>query len=63
MDLKVYTRAEVLALLGLSSRNWDRLEAKGDIPKKTQLSPHRIGYRHDHVKEWLDGREQEGAQS
>ena len=55
-DLKVYTKRKTQKLLGLSGRTWDRLEAVGETPPKTRLSPNRIGYRFSDIKEWLDRR-------
>jgi predicted DNA-binding transcriptional regulator AlpA len=55
-ELKVYTRKETQKLLGLSGRTWDRLEALGETPPKTRLSPNRIGYRAPDIAAWLDAR-------
>jgi predicted DNA-binding transcriptional regulator AlpA len=48
-------------LVGVSEKTWERLEAAGDIPIKTQLSQGRVGYRLDHIKRWLDARQIGGA--
>ena len=45
-------------LVGLSEKTWERLEALGDIPIKTRLSEGRVGFRLDHIKEWLDARQE-----
>jgi predicted DNA-binding transcriptional regulator AlpA len=55
-ELKVYTKKETQKLLGLSGRTWDRLEALGETPPKTRLSPNRIGYRASDISAWLDAR-------
>jgi predicted DNA-binding transcriptional regulator AlpA len=55
-ELKVYTKKETQKLLGLSGRTWDRLEALGETPPKTRLSPNRIGYRASDIAAWLDSR-------
>ena len=55
-ELKVYTKKETQKLLGLSGRTWDRLEALGETPPKTRLSPNRIGYRARDIAAWLDAR-------
>jgi predicted DNA-binding transcriptional regulator AlpA len=55
-ELKVYTKKETQTLLGLSGRTWDRLEALGETPPKTRLSPNRIGYRAPDIAAWLDAR-------
>jgi predicted DNA-binding transcriptional regulator AlpA len=44
----------------LNSRTWQRLEARGETPPKTQLSDNRIGYRLIDVAKWLDARRREG---
>jgi predicted DNA-binding transcriptional regulator AlpA len=54
--LKVLTKPETQKLVGLSDKTWDRLEGRGDVPIKTRLSQNRIGYRVDHIKQWLDAR-------
>ena len=58
--LKVLTRRETVQLVGLSEKTWERLEAHGDIPIKTRLSEGRVGFRLDHIKEWLDARQEGG---
>jgi predicted DNA-binding transcriptional regulator AlpA len=55
-SVRVLTRPETMQALGLSDRTWDRLEAAGDLPAKTRLSPNRIGYRVSDIKAWLDKR-------
>ena len=55
-ELKVYTKKEPQKLLGLSGRTWDRLEALGETPPKTRLSPNKIGYRAPDIAAWLDAR-------
>lgn len=54
--LRVLSRRQTIALVGVSEKTWERLEAVGDIPIKTQLSQGRVEHRLDHIKEWLDGR-------
>jgi len=54
--LRVLTRRQTVELVGLSEKTWERLESLGDIPIKTRLSEGRIGFRLDHIKEWLDAR-------
>jgi predicted DNA-binding transcriptional regulator AlpA len=55
--LRVLTRRQTQELLGLSEKTWERLDAVGDTPTKTQLSQGRVGYRVDHIKAWLDARQ------
>jgi predicted DNA-binding transcriptional regulator AlpA len=54
--VRVLTRTETIKLVGLGDRTWDRLEARGETPAKTKLSPNRVGYRVCDVKDWLDRR-------
>ena len=37
--LKVYGRREILELLGLSQKTWERLESRNDIPVRDPGSP------------------------
>jgi predicted DNA-binding transcriptional regulator AlpA len=60
-ELKVYSKRETQKLIGLSGRTWDRLEARGETPPKTRLSLNRIGYRADHLRQWLDARRETEA--
>ena len=53
-SVRVLTRSQTLRAAGVSERTWERLEAKGDVPPKTQLSEGRIGYRILDINEWLD---------
>ena len=59
--LRVLSRRQTIELVGVSEKTWERLEAAGDIPIKTQLSQGRVGYRLDHIKRWLDARQIGGA--
>ena len=59
--VRVLNRSETLKLLGLSDRTWDRLEAAGDTPIKTQISQNRIGYRVSDLERWLDARREQPA--
>lgn len=54
--LRVLSRRQTIELVGVSEKTWERLEAAGDIPFKTQLSQGRVGFRLDHIKQWLDAR-------
>jgi predicted DNA-binding transcriptional regulator AlpA len=55
--LRVLSRRETIELVGVSEKTWERLEAVGDVPIKTQLSQGRVGHRLDHIKQWLDARQ------
>jgi predicted DNA-binding transcriptional regulator AlpA len=55
--LRVLNRRQTIQLVGVSEKTWERLEAVGDVPIKTQLSQGRVGHRLDHIKQWLDARQ------
>jgi predicted DNA-binding transcriptional regulator AlpA len=55
--LRVLNRKTTIELVGVSEKTWERLESLGDTPVKTQLSQGRVGYRLDHIKQWLDARQ------
>jgi predicted DNA-binding transcriptional regulator AlpA len=55
-SVRVISRPDTIRLTGLAPRTFDRIEAKGEGPPKTQLSERRIGYRLIDIKEWLDAR-------
>jgi len=54
--IRVVPKPVALKIVNLSERSWDRLNARGETPPKTQLSEHRIGYRVADLKAWLDAR-------
>jgi predicted DNA-binding transcriptional regulator AlpA len=54
--LQIFSRTETERILGLSDRTFDRIEARGEGPPKTQLSPGRDGYRASDLAAWLDQR-------
>ena len=59
--VKVLSRRDAIADIGMSERTFFRLEARGDAPPKTRLSPGRIGYRVSDLKAWLDARRESAA--
>jgi predicted DNA-binding transcriptional regulator AlpA len=54
--IRVLGRDKVIALLGISKMTFDRIEQRGDGPRRVRLSSRRIGYRVSDVKAWLDSR-------
>ena len=56
--IRVLNEVELRKALGISERTFDRLRYRGDLPRKTQLSERRVGYRVCDVEEWLDRRRQ-----
>jgi hypothetical protein len=55
-SVRVIGKAEAIKIANVSPRTWDRLEAAGETPPKTQLSERRIGYRLVDLRAWLDRR-------
>jgi hypothetical protein len=55
--VKVLTEPEARDISGrLSKRTWQRLDERGDLPAKTQLSDNRVGYRLVDIFRWLEAR-------
>ena len=54
--IKVLNRRDTIEHLGISERNFQRLESRGEGPPKTRLSEGRVGYRVCDIKAWLDAR-------
>jgi hypothetical protein len=54
--LQIFDRRTTLRILNVSDRTFDRIEARGEGPPITQLSPGRIGYRASDLAAWLDSR-------
>jgi len=40
----------------IPERTWKRLNAKGDIPRLTWITPHKPIIRDEHGRAWLDAR-------
>ena len=57
--VRVLSKPQVLKATNLSGRTWERMEARGETPPKTQLSENRIGYRLIDIIKWLDARRRE----
>lgn len=55
-SVRVISKAKAREVLSLSENTWDRMEARGELPPATQLSPRRVGYRIIDLKNWLDAR-------
>jgi hypothetical protein len=50
------TLAQFREHYGISERNWKRLKAAGDIPRRTWITPAKAIIRPEHEKAWLDAR-------
>jgi len=55
-SVRVVDRPTAISIAGETPRTRDRLEARGETPPKTRLSPNRTGYRLADLKAWLDAR-------
>jgi predicted DNA-binding transcriptional regulator AlpA len=62
-SVRVLTKPQVLQVTSLNGRTWERLEARGETPPKTQLSDNRVGYRVVDVARWLDARRRDSQWS
>ena len=51
-----FTRPELIAHLRLSKTTFDRIESRGEGPRKTKLSKRRICYLPEDVKAWQEAR-------
>jgi predicted DNA-binding transcriptional regulator AlpA len=60
-SVRVLSRRETFKAINVDERTFDRIEAAGDGPPKTQLSPRRIGYRLIDIQNWLDARRRGAA--
>jgi hypothetical protein len=58
-SLRVIPDKEIPGLLNISPATWERSKKAGDRPAVTQLSARRIGYRVDHIRQWLDGKQRQ----
>src|SRR5712691_783470 len=48
--------AQVHQLTNLSRTTRWRIERRGEFPKRVRLSPGRVGWRQDEIREWIDSR-------
>jgi predicted DNA-binding transcriptional regulator AlpA len=54
--VRVLSKRQAYQALGVSLDTWNRMDERGELPPKTQISPGRIGYRVTDLKAWLDAR-------
>ncbi len=52
----ILRRPDVAAATGLRKAQIDRMEARGEFPKRRRLSARAVGWRSDEVQEWIDSR-------
>ena len=54
-DEYFYSINKTCKILGLSRRTIDRMEERGEFPKRVLLSPMRKGFRVSDLKKWMEG--------
>ncbi len=54
--VRVVDKTTVLKLVNLSSRTWEKMQARGETPPITRISERRAGYRLIDLRAWLDAR-------
>jgi len=60
--MKALKLKDVVHLTGLSPVTIWRLEQRGEFPIKIALSPNRVGWLEDEVKDWISSRPRIGSQ-
>jgi predicted DNA-binding transcriptional regulator AlpA len=55
-NVRVVDRPTARDIVGVSRRTWERMEARGEAPPITKISPNRTGYRLIDLQKWLDAR-------
>jgi predicted DNA-binding transcriptional regulator AlpA len=58
---RVVPRLKAIEIAGVSEATWDRVERRGEGPRRTQLSERRVGYRVRDLLAWLDARTKAAA--
>jgi prophage regulatory protein len=53
---------DVVQLTGLSRVTLWRLEQRSEFPRKIVLSPNRVGWLEDEVRDWIESRPRIGSQ-
>ena len=52
----VVNERERRKMTGLSRSTWHRLEKRGEVPARIQLSPGRVGWMVADLEEWISSR-------
>lgn len=52
----ILRRPDVAVATGLRKAQIDRLEARGEFPKRRRLSARAVGWRSDEVEAWIESR-------
>jgi predicted DNA-binding transcriptional regulator AlpA len=53
---RVVPRLRAIEIAGVSEATWERMERKGEGPKRVLVSERRVGYRVNDLLAWLDAR-------
>jgi predicted DNA-binding transcriptional regulator AlpA len=62
-NVRIVDRPAAREIVGVSRRTWERMEARGETPPITKISPNRTGYRLIDLQKWLDSRRQDRGAS
>ena len=54
--MRILSTRSVIAETGLSRTTIWRLERQGHFPKRLQLSPNRVGWKSDAIRDWIESR-------
>ena len=57
--MKLMRKDDVVRVTGLSISTIDRLEKKGEFPKRRKISERLVAWTEDEIKEWIEGRKDE----
>jgi prophage regulatory protein len=57
----IIRRAERQRRIGLSGSTLDRMERRGEFPRRVQLGPRSVGWRESEVDAWIQNRIRGGA--
>ena len=60
-EVCILGEAQVNQLTNLSRTTRWRMERRGEFPKRVRLSPGRVGWRQDEIREWIDSRSRASA--
>lgn len=53
---RIRTRQEVAEILSVSTRTLARMEDRGDLPRRIQITARRMGYRESDIRAFIDSR-------
>lgn len=56
-DFRIIRPAELAKRLSVCKKTLDRMEARGELPKRLKISRNVVGWRSDQLEEWLESRQ------